>query len=251
VLIAGGFAPPRADLLVPSGAAAGAAGGGGEAELPERFFKLPRIRFLLLLSKEILRINRLGRVEQSGCPMRRGGGERAGCSPCAVPASRVHTTHLYPLSLPATQPFDQPRFISAFGEDRFTSLDVQRCGRLAIVAVRGFVKAVSPGASDAQVCVCGGPGDRGRCLLTLSRAHERSRRATPLRPGSGHGPQTPPTTGQVSEHIHAFVATAEAAVRDVAPEAVAVGGVAELGREAFVAGVSGALAVRDHIKVYG
>lgn len=31
-----------------------------DADLPERFYKLPRIRFLLLLCKEMLRINRCG-----------------------------------------------------------------------------------------------------------------------------------------------------------------------------------------------
>ncbi|KIY97727.1 hypothetical protein MNEG_10236 [Monoraphidium neglectum] len=36
----------------------GAAGGGAGEELPEKFWKLPRIRFLLLLCKEIARINR-------------------------------------------------------------------------------------------------------------------------------------------------------------------------------------------------
>lgn len=30
----------------------------GDADLPEKFYKLPRIRFLLLLCKELLRINR-------------------------------------------------------------------------------------------------------------------------------------------------------------------------------------------------
>lgn len=30
----------------------------GDADLPDKFFKLPRIRFLLLLCKELLRINR-------------------------------------------------------------------------------------------------------------------------------------------------------------------------------------------------
>ena len=37
---------------------AGGAGGGGADDLPERFFKLPRIRFLLLLCREVARINR-------------------------------------------------------------------------------------------------------------------------------------------------------------------------------------------------
>lgn len=31
---------------------------GSDADLPDKFFKLPRIRFLLLLCKELLRINR-------------------------------------------------------------------------------------------------------------------------------------------------------------------------------------------------
>lgn len=48
-----------------------------------------------------------------------------------------------------------------------------------------------------------------------------------------------------------FVATAEAAVRDVAPEQVSVASITEVTREAFVAGVSGMQAVREHIKVSG
>lgn len=35
---------------------------GSVEELPERFFRLPRIRFLLILCKEIFRINRWGWV---------------------------------------------------------------------------------------------------------------------------------------------------------------------------------------------
>lgn len=54
---------------------------------------------------------------------------------------------------------------------------------------------------------------------------------------------------QVSETISTFVATAEAAARDMLPEQVAVPSVTELSREAFVAGVSNTQAVRDHIKV--
>jgi hypothetical protein len=54
---------------------------------------------------------------------------------------------------------------------------------------------------------------------------------------------------QVSEHISTFVSTAEAAVRDIAPEQVSVPSVTELTREAFVAGVSNTQAVRDHVKV--
>lgn len=48
-----------------------------------------------------------------------------------------------------------------------------------------------------------------------------------------------------------FVATAEAAVRDIAPEQVSVASITEVTREAFVAGVSGTQAVREHIKVSG
>jgi len=72
---------------------------GGE-DLPDKFYKLPRIRFLLLLCKELLRIN---------------------------------------------------RFIITFGEDRFTAVDVQRSGKINIVAVRSFVKSMSPSATDSQV----------------------------------------------------------------------------------------------------
>ncbi|WIA33826.1 hypothetical protein OEZ86_006935 [Tetradesmus obliquus] len=81
--------------------AKGAAGGGAkEEELPESFYKLPRIRFLLILCKEILRIN---------------------------------------------------KFIASFGEERFAALDAQRCGIVSVVLARGFVKAMSPAATDAQV----------------------------------------------------------------------------------------------------
>lgn len=73
---------------------------GGDADLPDKFYKLPRIRFLLLLCKELLRIN---------------------------------------------------RFIITFGEDRFTAVDVQRSGKINIVAVRSFVKSMSPSATDSQV----------------------------------------------------------------------------------------------------
>jgi hypothetical protein len=55
----------------------------------------------------------------------------------------------------------------------------------------------------------------------------------------------------VSEHISLFVSTAEAAVRDIAPEQVSVASISEVTREAFVAGVSGTQAVREHIKVRG
>lgn len=38
--------------------ARGASGTGGLEELPDRFWKLPRIKFLLLLCKEVARVNR-------------------------------------------------------------------------------------------------------------------------------------------------------------------------------------------------
>lgn len=38
-----------------------------------------------------------------------------------------------------------------FGEDRFTAMDVQRSGKIGVVAVRTFVKSMSPGVNDAQV----------------------------------------------------------------------------------------------------
>lgn len=43
------------------------------------------------------------------------------------------------------------RHIITFGEDRFTAMDVQRSGKINIVAVRSFVKSMCPGVSDAQV----------------------------------------------------------------------------------------------------
>ncbi len=55
---------------------------------------------------------------------------------------------------------------------------------------------------------------------------------------------------QVSETISLFVATAEAAVRDVAPESIAVSTVSQLARDAFVAGVAGTPAIREHIKLH-
>jgi hypothetical protein len=54
---------------------------------------------------------------------------------------------------------------------------------------------------------------------------------------------------QVAELINAFVATAEAAVREVPPESVVAAGVAELSKAGFVAGVTGTPAIREHIKV--
>jgi hypothetical protein len=38
-----------------------------------------------------------------------------------------------------------------FGDDRFTAMDVQRSGKINIVAVRGFVKSMCPSVGDAQV----------------------------------------------------------------------------------------------------
>ncbi|KAF6252515.1 hypothetical protein COO60DRAFT_518967 [Scenedesmus sp. NREL 46B-D3] len=123
-----------------------------EEELPESFFKLPRIRFLLILCKEILRIN---------------------------------------------------KFIASFGEERFAAMDTQRSGIVRVVLVRSFVKAMSPTAIDAQV----------------------------------------------SENINVFVSTAEGSVRDMPPDQVAVPLVSELSLESFVAGVTGTLFVREHIKL--
>jgi hypothetical protein len=53
--LGGGGAPGAAAA---GGGGAEGGGGGGPDGVPERFYKLPRIRFLLLLCKEILRINR-------------------------------------------------------------------------------------------------------------------------------------------------------------------------------------------------
>lgn len=47
------------------------------------------------------------------------------------------------------------RFISSFGEDKFTAMDVNRTDVVDIVLVRSFVKAMSPTAGDAQVSWCG------------------------------------------------------------------------------------------------
>eukprot|EP00878_Enallax_costatus_P005108 GHUV01005370.1.p1 GENE.GHUV01005370.1~~GHUV01005370.1.p1 ORF type:complete len:604 (+),score=218.67 GHUV01005370.1:107-1918(+) len=123
-----------------------------QEDVPETFFKLPRIRFLLILCKEICRIN---------------------------------------------------KFISNFGEDKFTAMDVNRTDKVDIVLVRSFVKTMSPGVGDAQV----------------------------------------------SENISSFVATAEAAARDISPDQVAVPSVTELSRDAFVLGVSSTVFVREHIKM--
>lgn len=196
--------------------------------LPDKFYKLPRIRFLLLLCKELLRIN---------------------------------------------------RFIITFGEDRFVAMDVQRSGKLNVVAARGFVKNMSPGASDAQVGLtddhvaqsanlhapqlwlqpAGASAPKpslgalqhlpaGRTAVTggQQRNPAAARNCQSL---SWHETHCSLCVLQVSEHISTFVSTAEAAVRDIAPEQVAVSSVAELSREAFVAGVSGTTAIRDHIKV--
>jgi hypothetical protein len=46
-----------------------------------------------------------------------------------------------------------------------------------------------------------------------------------------------------------FVSTAEGFVRDLPPEQVAVPSVSELSRDAFVAGVTGTVFVREHIKL--
>jgi hypothetical protein len=54
---------------------------------------------------------------------------------------------------------------------------------------------------------------------------------------------------QVSDNINVFVSTAEGFVWDVPPEQVAVPAVTELSREAFVAGVTGTVFVREHIKL--
>jgi hypothetical protein len=54
---------------------------------------------------------------------------------------------------------------------------------------------------------------------------------------------------QVSDNINMFVSTAEGFVRDLPPEQVAVPSVSELSRDAFVAGVTGTLFVREHIKL--
>jgi hypothetical protein len=54
---------------------------------------------------------------------------------------------------------------------------------------------------------------------------------------------------QVSDNINAFVSTAEGFVRDLPPEQVAVPAVSELSRDAFVAGVTGTLFMREHIKL--
>jgi hypothetical protein len=43
------------------------------------------------------------------------------------------------------------RFIISLAEDKFAAMDVQRSGKVGVVLVRSFVKAMSPGASDAQV----------------------------------------------------------------------------------------------------
>lgn len=43
------------------------------------------------------------------------------------------------------------RYIVTFAEDRFTAMDVQRSGKINVVAVRSFVKSMSPGVNDAQV----------------------------------------------------------------------------------------------------
>lgn len=53
------------------------------------------------------------------------------------------------LTLPPAPP--AVRFIASFAEDRFGAMDVQHAGRVDVVPVRAFVKAMSPGASDAQV----------------------------------------------------------------------------------------------------
>lgn len=39
-----------------------------------------------------------------------------------------------------------------FGEDKFSAMDVKRTDVVDIVLVRSFVKAMSPGVNDVQVC---------------------------------------------------------------------------------------------------
>jgi hypothetical protein len=109
-----------------------------DADLPEKFYKLPRIRFLLLLCKEMLRINRW-----ATCPLR-----------FFVCVSAHLCTGQGPNRM-----MSACRYIVTFGEDRFTAMDVQRSGKIGVVAVRTFVKSMSPGVSDAQVrpvslCTC-------------------------------------------------------------------------------------------------
>lgn len=65
------------------------------------------------------------------------------------------------------------RYIVTFAEDRFTAMDVQRSGKINVVAVRSFVKSMSPGVSDAQVgfcwCRCG-----TLCCMALQQKHTGS-----------------------------------------------------------------------------
>jgi hypothetical protein len=62
-----------------------------------------------------------------------------------------------------------PRFIASFGEERFAAMDAQRSGIVGVVLVRGFVKAMSPTANDAQVrTMASGSGPAAKEVILLT-----------------------------------------------------------------------------------
>jgi hypothetical protein len=93
-----------------------------EGDLPDRFYKLPRIRFLLLLCKELLRINR--------CDLPSGSAAVVYCwtilldccttSSCCMSAAAGFLVGIHRFCLLQLQ----RRHITTYGEDRFLAMVV-------------------------------------------------------------------------------------------------------------------------------